>query len=106
MLKTLILDLGNVLVFHDNALLFRKLSERCGKSGEQVFATLAGPLWDATNLGHLTAKEMFERITQGLGFETTYEAFELLWSCHFSPNRPMLEKLDSLSKRFKLVLLS
>jgi hypothetical protein len=35
-MEGIILDLGNVLVFHDNALLFRKLGERAGLEGAEV----------------------------------------------------------------------
>ena len=46
MIDALLLDLGNVLVFHDNALLFRKLGERAGLEGPEVERRLTGPAWE------------------------------------------------------------
>ena len=54
-----ILDLGNVLVFHDNALLIRRIAARAGggEEAEQRLAeALSGPLSEAINRGALDAE--------------------------------------------------
>ena len=49
----MLLDLGNVLAFHDNGLLFRRLGERAGLPADEAERRLLGAGWTAANRGTL-----------------------------------------------------
>ncbi len=105
--RAVILDLGNVLMFHDNALLFRKLGERVGLSPDQVQGRLYGPLWEATNRGGLDSAGMRKEISRALGLPPMPDAeFDALWSCHFRRYEEMIPVVEGLVGRVKLLLLS
>ena len=106
-LRAVIFDLGNVLVFHDNALLFQKLGERAGLSGDEVGRRLlAAPLWDASNRGLLDADAIRREVSGALGVQFGKEDFTDLWSCHFTFNAPVFPMVEALAGKVKRLVLS
>lgn len=106
-IEAVIFDLGNVLVFHDNALLCRRLGERAGMSGEAVAAALADEtLFEGTNRGDLDAGGIHREVCRILGLDLDLDEFASLWSCHFAVNEGILPLVEGLAGRVKLVLLS
>lgn len=104
--RTVILDLGNVLVFHDNALLFRRLGQRAGLTGEEVATRLMAAGWTAANRGLLDAEGIRRDACGALGVEIPMAEFAALWSSHFTVHEAVLPRVESLVGRVKLVLLS
>jgi len=104
--EAVILDLGNVLVFHDNALLFRRLGERAGLAGAEVERRLSGAAWDAANRGEMTREEIWRGACQALGLELAAGDFNELWCCHFRVNDAVLPQVEALVGRVELLLLS
>lgn len=106
-IDAVIFDLGNVLIFHDNALLFRRLGGRAGLSEDAVGRRLLGdPLWQEANLGRLDGEGIRWNVCRALGIELPAPEFRALWSCHFTLNEPMLRLAESLVGRVKLLALS
>jgi len=106
-LRAVIFDLGNVLAFHDNALLFRKLGERAGLAEGEVGRRLLGdPLWDEANRGRLDGDGIRREVSRALGFPFAKDEFEVLWSCHFTLNAPVFPLIERLVGMVKLLLLS
>lgn len=103
-----ILDLGNVLVFHDNAYLFRRFADVAGFSGsaEDVTKRLPGDLWDRINRGALSGDGLRKAVCEPLGVELSAEYFFALWNCHFRVHDEVLPLIESLVGRVKLALLS
>lgn len=99
-------DLGNVLAFHDNELLFRRLGEPVGLAARDVESRLSGPLWESANRGLFKADELSQAVRSALGLSVSAEEFFLLWSCHFTVNEAVLPVVSSLVGRVKLFLLS
>ncbi|HSP79560.1 MAG TPA: HAD family phosphatase [Myxococcaceae bacterium] len=104
--RALILDLGNVLVFHDDALLFRRLGARAGLPTAEVERRLAGEGWTAANRGLVGADGLRRDVSRALGVELSPEEFFELWNCHFTLHGEMLPRLERLMGRVKLALLS
>jgi glucose-1-phosphatase len=104
--RTVILDLGNVLVFHDNALLFRRLGARAGLSPAEAEHRLAGTGWTAANRGLLGAEGIRRDVCGSLGIDLPAEEFNALWSSHFTVHEAVLPRVEGLVGRVKLVLLS
>jgi HAD superfamily hydrolase (TIGR01509 family) len=105
-MQAVILDLGNVLVFHDNALLFRRLGERAGLEGAEVERRLSGASWDAANRGQMTREEIWRSTCHALGLELAAADFNDLWCCHFTLNAEVMPVVEALVGRAQLLLLS
>jgi FMN phosphatase YigB (HAD superfamily) len=101
------LDLGNVLVFHDDALLFRRLSDWGGAPPELVRERMLA-LWDPINRGTLADDDLRRAVCAAAGGTTPMEAdaFFALWNCHFRLNQELLPVVDALLAQVKVVLLS
>lgn len=100
-----ILDLGNVLVFHDNALLFRRMAARFGRDEAEVARFVEARSVDI-NRGDLDAQALRRAVCDAFGTDLPADEFATLWNCHFTPNEPMLRGVEALVGRTRLVLLS
>ncbi len=102
-----ILDLGNVLVFHDNDVLFRALAERAGLDPRAVGQAIGSePLSAGTNRGWLDRASMYREICAALSLDVPEEEFQALWSCHFTVHDAVLPMVESLLGRVPVLLLS
>lgn len=106
MLDALILDLGNVLAFHDNARLFQEMARAFRSTPEAVKLRLDGGLWERVNRGQLPGDTLRQELVARLGAELSPEAWFALWNCHFTVHDAMVRLVESLVGRVKLVLLS
>ena len=106
MLDAVILDLGNVLVFHDNALLFQRLAAAFGTTPDAMRARLDDDLWERCNTGHLPGDSLRAQMQQNLSSEVSAAQFDQLWNCHFTLNTPMVRRVEALVGKVKLALLS
>jgi putative hydrolase of the HAD superfamily len=104
--RAIILDLGNVLVFHDNALLFLRLGQRAGLAPHEVAQRLTGAGWTAANRGLLDAAGIRRDVCGALGMDLPMEEFAPLWSSHFTVHTAVLPRVEALVGRVKLLLLS
>lgn len=104
--RAIILDLGNVLAFHDNSLLFRRLGARAGLSSSETEHRLSGTGWTAANRGLLGAEGLRRDVCGSLGMELSAEEFNALWNSHFTVHEAVLPRVEGLVGRVKLVLLS
>ena len=105
-IRAVVLDLGNVLVFHDNAFLCQRLAERTGGSVEKLALALSGPLADAINRGALTGEAIRREVCAVLGADIPEAEFFDLWSSHFTPYEAMVPRIEALAQKVRLVLLS
>lgn len=105
-LDALVLDLGNVLAFHDNEKLFRELGRAFDVPAEQLKERLDGGLWDRVNRGQLPGDSLRQELVQRLGKDVSPDAWFEVWNCHFSINEPMVGVVSFLVGQLKLVLLS
>lgn len=104
--KAVLLDLGNVLVFHDNALLFTRLGARAGLAGPEVARRLTGAGWTAANRGLLDAEGIRQDVCRALGVDLPMAEFAPLWSSHFTLHTAVLPRVEGLVGRVKLGLVS
>jgi FMN phosphatase YigB (HAD superfamily) len=106
-IEAVFLDLGNVLAFHDDAVLFRRMSEWGGAAPEQIRERMLA-LWDPINRGTLAGDELRRTVCRVAGADTPMaaEPFFALWTCHFRVNHAILPLVDALFDQVKVVLLS
>jgi glucose-1-phosphatase len=100
------LDLGNVLVFHDNALLFRRFAAEAGVDPSHVAERFERELWRDINLGVIGGDAIRREICARLSISLSPERFFELWNCHFTLNNAVLPLVERLVGRVKLVLVS
>lgn len=105
-IRAILLDLGNVLVFHDNALLFRQFAERAGLGAEEAARRMEGTLWDDINRGKVRGDRIRTEICAKLGVELPPDEFFALWNCHFTLHEAVLPRIEELASRVKLLLFS
>ncbi len=108
-IEAVILDLGNVLAFHDNAKLFREMASRFGATPEALKARLEGSgVWERVNRGQLRGDALRLELAARLGAAEppTADDFYRAWTCHFTLNAPMVRHAEALVGEVKLVLLS
>ncbi len=106
MIDALILDLGNVLAFHDNEHLFSEMAKAFGSSREAMRARLDGGLWDRVNRGGLPGDSLRRELLARLGGALTEREWFELWNCHFRLYDEMIAEVERLAGKLRLVLLS
>lgn len=106
-IQAVVLDLGNVLAFHDDHVLFARMSDWGGAEPESIRQGMLA-LWDAINHGDLAGDELRRAVSRVAGSKIAMEAepFFALWNCHFRIHREVLPMVEALLGRVKVVLLS
>ncbi|MDY6788468.1 MAG: HAD family phosphatase [Candidatus Nanohaloarchaea archaeon] len=104
---TLIFDLGNVVIGHDDEFLTRRIVERSPASTEKVNKAWR-QLRNRFQRGEMAPREFFEKFSRVLGgFEGNYEGFKQVLSSHFSRKREMEAFVRKVSDSgYKIALLS
>lgn len=105
-LDAIILDLGNVLAFHDNTKLFAEMARAFDTTPDAMKARLDGGLWERVNRGQLPGDALRAELVQRLEKDLSPQAWFDVWNCHFTLNEPMITMVSFLVGRVKLVLLS
>lgn len=106
--KTLIFDLGNVIVPFDFTHAYRRLEELTGMTPEQQRARITETgLVPRLETGMIEPEDFVEQLTSALGAPMPYSGFRELWVSIFHRETFIPEELFvSLGKRHRLVLLS
>lgn len=106
-IEAVFFDLGNVLVFHDDPVLFRRMSEWGGASPTSIREQMLG-LWDVINRGVLAGDELRRRVCLAAGSEIPMgqAAFVDMWNSHFRVNEALLPLVELLLGQAKVFLTS
>jgi FMN phosphatase YigB (HAD superfamily) len=100
-----LLDLGNVLVFHDNDLLIARVAALGPRSPAQVRAALSA-VWSSINDGRLAGDQLRQTVAEAAAVAIDQPTFDAVWSCHFTVHEAVLPLVEALVGRVKLLLLS
>jgi glucose-1-phosphatase len=106
MISAVILDLGNVLAFHDNEKLFTELARAFHTTREAMRERLDGGLWDRVNRGLLPGDALRRELVQRLEHDVSAPDWFALWNCHFTIHYAMVREVEALVGQVRLVLLS
>ncbi len=108
MIRTIIFDLGNVIVPFDFNRAYNRIEKEFGHTPDEVRARIG-----ATNLvvefesGRMDSRTFVRELTACIGVPLEYETFRELWSCIFLPHTLISEStLASLAGRHRMILLS
>jgi putative hydrolase of the HAD superfamily len=108
MIDTLISDLGNVLLFFDNAIFFEALSRRTGRPAAEIRRVTHDNL-DLVTLfekGAISPKDFFDNASDLLGISLGFDEFFAAYCDIFRLNPPVLELYRRLRPRCRMALLS
>jgi len=107
-IKTVIFDLGRVIVPFDFKRGYRAMSERCSYAPEDIPKRIGSTdLVVRFESGQITPKEFVKELCGVLDMEMEYEHFCEVWSSIFLPETLIPESLlEGLRKRHRLLLLS
>lgn len=109
MIKTILTDLGNVVLYFDFSKMIQRLSERSGLLDVTIRQHLTSPpsIFTAFSRGALEPREFYDLMCAGLGMEIDFEEFREVWCNIFTPNYKVIELWKELRGcGYKIVLLS
>ncbi|MBN9662947.1 MAG: HAD family phosphatase [Acidobacteria bacterium] len=108
MIRTVIFDLGRVLVPFDFQRGYRAMSEHCGLPPEEVRARLGRDgLVPGFESGEFDGVEFVRRVSTLLGTEISYDRFSEIWSSIFLPETLIPESMvEGIRRNYRTVLLS
>ena len=109
MIRVVIFDMGKVLVWFDNSILFRKLADLAGQDVDRVreVAHVKLELVQSFDRGEITPAEFKERVCSALGLSLSYSQFYEIFNDVYTPNVSALDIVRRLKAAgYVLVLLS
>jgi putative hydrolase of the HAD superfamily len=108
MIKTIIFDLGKVIVPFDFRRGYERLSPLCSLPPEQIPERLRNTdLVTRFETGRIEPREFVREFGTALGYEADYDQFCDIWNCVFAAETLIPESLvEALHKRYRIVLLS
>jgi putative hydrolase of the HAD superfamily len=95
MIRSVISDLGRVVLWFDNGVFLRKLAARAGKPFEKVKAIVHGDLGLIRRFdgGAVTPEEFHAQVTAAVGAVMAYDEFYEIYNDIFTPNPPAIDVL-------------
>jgi glucose-1-phosphatase len=108
LIKTVIFDLGRVIVPFDFHRGYERLEARCGIPAAQIPERIR-PTGLVTRFesGQIEPRDFVRSLSEALGLDTTYEEFCGIWNSIFLPETLIPETLVAeLARNYRLLLLS
>ena len=108
MIKSVISDLGKVIIFFDNHIFFRKIEKYCPYSLSEILNKVARnmELVSSFDKGRITPVEFYRKVKKTLKAKIDFEQFYAIYNDIFWLNPPVLEILKKLRPQYRLILLS
>ena len=101
----LILDLGGVIVDHDNALMYERLRALLDARPE-VAAIIKHISASGIGNGSIDAAQLFQSLRKAWGSTASQKEFLAAWCCHFTLKQDMFDYLGMLHRTSPIVLCS
>jgi HAD superfamily hydrolase (TIGR01509 family) len=107
-IKTIIFDLGNVIIPFDIDRGYAALRPYCRHSPAEIPELIrAAGIVAPFEAGQMSARDFVDRFSEAVGLEVGYDRFRELWSSIFLPNEIVPESLvESLHRRYRVIALS
>lgn len=109
MIRTVVSDLGRVVLWFDNNVFLRKLADRAGRPFDVVKAAVHGDLelWRRFDAGAITTADFHRRVMAIAGAEMSYGDFYAIYNDIFTANEPAIDVLGrAKAAGYRLLLLS
>jgi putative hydrolase of the HAD superfamily len=108
MIRTIIFDLGKVIVPFDFNRAYRQMEKHCGTPAKEIPLKLVDTgLYRRFESGLIQPREFVDEITTHLGIRIGYQDFCDIWTSIFLPETLISDEfMAHLAQRYRLVLLS
>jgi len=108
MIDTVVSDLGNVLLFFDNTVFFRRLAAYTARPVEEIRRVTHEnlELLARFECGRLSPREFYDQARGLLDARATFDEFYAAYDDVFFPNPPAIDALRRLKRGRRLALLS
>jgi putative hydrolase of the HAD superfamily len=108
MISAVISDLGKVVLMFDNTIFYRKMTEVCPLSVEEIRGIVhrSPEFVELFDLGKMSPREFYEWAAGRLGASIGYDEFMGAYADVFWLNRPVLDLLQRLKPKYRLILVS
>lgn len=107
MIKTIMFDLGNVIVNFDDTNIFKTWAAASGKSVPEVIGYFRGSSTRKSfERGEISPRQFYDNTLQELSMNMNFKDFKRVWNGIFELNREVVKIVKSLKGKYKLVLLS
>src|SRR5665213_2677744 len=97
MLKSVIFDIGGVIIYHDNDKMLGELRKLLAEppSSEELLSIVRS---SGIGTGKTTPLSLFRLLTEQFGGTADYRQWYKAWTCHFSPNLQMIDLIFDLAR--------
>jgi len=108
MIRSVISDLGKVLILFDNSIFYNKIVEHTPFDTQEIAArvNVNSDIGQAFDTGRITPRGFYEQALEALQAALSYEDFFALYNDVFSLNSPVVETLNRLKPTYRMVMLS
>ena len=108
MIRSVISDLGRVILWFDNRIFFQKMTAYCALTAEKIreHTHRDVALIESFDSGRMTPEEFYDEIVSRLGANVGTEEFFSAYCNVFSLMEPTFEAIKKLKGRYRLILLS
>ncbi len=108
MIRTIISDLGKVVLWFDNKIFFRKMAACCSIPEEKIREVVhrRAEMIELFDTGRITPQQFYSRATGELDASVSYEDFFAAYSDVFWLNPPVIKLYKKLKGKYRLILLS
>ncbi len=108
MIRTVISDLGKVVLWFDNKIFLRKIAAYCSFPEDEIkdIVHRRSEIVELFDTGKMTPQEFYSRAAAELRASVSYEDFFAAYRDVFWPNPPVIDLYKKLKGRYRLILLS
>ena len=107
MIKTILCDLGSVIVFVDSNKIIEGLAKFSNKNEKYIHDFFLNAISrEGFDKGKITSNRLFLNFKNNLNLKLNFTQFKKIWCSCFSPNKEMEKLLRKLKKNYELILLS
>ena len=108
MIRSVLSDLGKVLILFDNSIFYNKIVEHTPFDTQEIAArvNVNSDIGQAFDTGRITPRGFYEQALEALQAALSYEDFFALYNDVFSLNSPVVETLNRLKPTYRMVMLS
>ena len=108
MIRSVLSDLGKVLIFFDNSIFYRKIAAYSPIPAEEIagMVNVYSDISRAIDTGKLSPQGFYEKVKEILRMELPFEDFLAIYNDVFAANPPVIEIIHKLKNQYRLVMLS
>jgi glucose-1-phosphatase len=106
-ISTVIFDLGNVILFFNHMIFCNKFSKISGFKPDEIYIKIfKSNLGKKYDNGEIESVAFYEEICKIFRVDITFEEFRKIWCEIFWLNHEIIDILDSIKNKTKIILLS